>query len=140
MPVRSAQAEWKGDLRSGKGTVTSPSGALDGQYSFGSRFEEGTGTNPEELIGAALAGCFSMALSNMLAEAGHTPDSVKTTAEVHLEMDGGPKVARIHLVCRASVPGLDAGGFAEKAGAAKDGCPISKALGAVEITLDAALV
>ena len=82
-----------------------------------------------------------MALSNMLSEAGHTPDSVKTTAKVHLEMvDGGPKVTRIELVCRASVPGLDAGGFAEKAGAAKDGCPISKALAAVEITLDAALV
>ncbi|MEQ9400007.1 MAG: OsmC family protein [Longimicrobiales bacterium] len=140
MPVRSAKAEWKGDLRSGNGTVTSQSGALDGQYSFGSRFEEGTGTNPEELIAAAHAGCYSMALSNMLAEAGHTADSVKTTAKVHLEMDGGPKITRIELVCRASVPGLDAGGFAEKAEAAKDGCPISKALGAVEITLDAALV
>lgn len=140
MPVRTADAEWKGDLPRGKGTIRSQSGALDGQYSFGSRFEEGTGTNPEELIAAAHAGCFSMALSNMLAQAGHLPDSVKTTARVHLDkVEGGVAITRIDLVCRARVPGLDQAGFLEHAGNAKTGCPVSRALAAVEITLDAAL-
>ncbi len=140
MPVRSAQAEWKGDLRSGAGTIHSETGAVDGQYSFGSRFEEGTGTNPEELIAAAHAGCYSMALSNMLAEAGHTADSVRTSAKVHIgPVEGGVAITGIDLTVRATVPGLDAGGFAKHAEAAKVGCPVSKALSAVSITLDAAL-
>ena len=140
MPVRSASAEWSGDLPKGKGTIRSQTGAIDGQYSFSSRFEEGTGTNPEELIAAAHAGCYSMALSNMLAQAGHTPTSVKTTARVHLEkVEGGVGITRIELVCRATVPGLDAAGFQEHAQKAKVGCPVSKALSAVEIRLDASL-
>ena len=140
MPVRSAQAEWKGDLPTGKGTIKTQTGSFDGQYSFSSRFEEGTGTNPEELIAAAHAGCYSMALSNMLAGAGHAPTSVKTTAKVHLnKVDGAMAINLIELVCRAVVPGLDAAGFMEHAQNAKVGCPVSKALSAVEIKLDAAL-
>jgi osmotically inducible protein OsmC len=140
MPVRSATAEWNGDLRSGRGAMRSETGAVDGPYSFSSRFEEGTGTNPEELIAAAHAGCFSMALSNMLAQAGHAPDSVRTTARVHLgRVEGGMAITRIELTCRAKVPGLDEAEFREHAGAAKAGCPVSKALAAVDITLEAAL-
>ena len=140
MPVRTASAEWQGDLPKGKGTIRSQTGAIDGQYSFSSRFEEGTGTNPEELIAAAHAGCYSMALSNMLAQAGKTPASVKTTAKVHLtKVEGGVGITLIELVCRAVVPGLDAAGFQEHAEKAKVGCPVSKALSAVEIRLDAAL-
>lgn len=141
MAVRSAKAKWTGDLKTGSGKVETESGVLDAKYSFSSRFEEGKGTNPEELIGAAHAGCYSMALSNMLAEAGHTPESVKTEAKVRLEMkDSGPAITRIALVCRAEVPGLDEDGFLEHAEKAKTGCPVSQALSAVEITLDAALV
>jgi osmotically inducible protein OsmC len=136
MPVRSAQAQWKGDLRSGKGSMRSETGALDGQFSFSTRFEDGIGTNPEELIAAAHAGCYSMALSNMLASDGHTPDSVKTTAKVHISKEG---ITLIELTCRAVVPGLDEATFLEQAQAAKVGCPVSKALSAVEMTLDAAL-
>ena len=140
MPVRSASAEWQGDLPKGKGTIRSQTGAIDGQYSFSSRFEEGTGTNPEELIAAAHAGCYSMALSNMLALAGSPPASVKTTAKVHLtKVEGGVGITLIELVCRAVVPGLGAAGFQEHAQKAKVGCPVSKALSAVEIRLDAAL-
>lgn len=140
MPVRSAQAEWKGDLPTGKGTIRTQTGSFDGQYSFSSRFEEGTGTNPEELIAAAHAGCFSMALSNMLAGAGHPPIRVSTTAKVHLgKVEGGVAINLIELVCRAVVPGLDAAGFLEHAQNAKVGCPVSRALSAVEIKLDAAL-
>lgn len=139
MPVRTADAEWKGDLRGGSGSVRTESGALEGQYSFGSRFEEGTGTNPEELIGAALAGCFSMALSNQLAQAGHVPESVRTTARVHLEKgEQGFSVTRIHLTTRARVPGADEATFREKAEDAKANCPVSRAL-AVEVQLDASL-
>lgn len=140
MPVRTANAEWMGDLRSGKGTMKTQTGTVDGQYSFSSRFEEGTGTNPEELIAAAHAGCYSMALSNILAQAGHTPTRVRTSARVHLEVgEGGAGITRIELECRATVPGLSDDAFAEHAGAAKVGCPVSKALAATEITLDAAL-
>lgn len=140
MPIRSASAEWQGDLPRGKGTITSQTGAITGQYSFSSRFEEGTGTNPEELIAAAHAGCYSMALSNMLAQAGHVPTSVKTTARVHLDkVEGGVAISRIALTCRAVVPGLNDAGFQEHAQNAKVGCPVSRALAAVEITLDAAL-
>ncbi len=140
MAIRSASAIWKGDLREGRGSVSTESGAVDGPYTFKSRFEDGPETNPEELIGAAHAGCYSMALSNILAEAGHTPDSITTTAEVKLEMlDDGPTITSIALTTRGRVPGLDASAFLEHAEAAKVGCPVSRALGAVDITLDAAL-
>lgn len=140
MSVRSAHAEWQGDLPKGRGTMRTESGSFNGQYSFSSRFEEGTGTNPEELIAAAHAGCFSMALSNILAGAGHPPTSVKTTAKVHLtKVEGGVGITLIELVCRAVVPGLDDAGFLGHAEKAKVGCPVSKALAAVEIKLDAAL-
>lgn len=140
MAVRTAKAKWKGDLKSGSGKLETESGAVEGKYSFSSRFEEGKGTNPEELIGAAHAGCFSMALSNILAEAGHTPESVKTEARVRLDMtDDGPAITRIDLICKAEVPGIDEDAFQEHAEAAKGGCPVSKALAAVEITLDATL-
>ena len=139
MAVRTAEAEWKGDLRQGTGTVRTESGALEGQYSFGSRFEEGTGSNPEELIGAALAGCYSMALSKQLADAGGKPESIRTTARVHLEKgEAGFSLTRIHLETRASVQGVDEATFQEKAQATKSSCPVSRAL-KVEITLDARL-
>jgi osmotically inducible protein OsmC len=116
------------------------SGSYEGAYSFRSRFEDGDGTNPEELIAAAHAGCYSMALSNVLAEAGHDPESVDTTADVTLEMvDGDPTITGIHLTTTASVPGLDADAFQEHAEAAKNGCPVSKALAGTDITLDATL-
>jgi lipoyl-dependent peroxiredoxin len=141
MAIRSADAEWKGDLKGGTGTIRSQTGAVQGQYSFGSRFEEGTGTNPEELIAAAHAACFSMAFSGQLTGAGFTPDSIRTTAKVHLEKtDAGQTITRIALTTRAKVPGVDKAVFDEKAEAAKKGCPISRALAAVsEITLDAQL-
>jgi osmotically inducible protein OsmC len=120
--------------------VKTGSGNLDGTYSFGSRFEEAPGTNPEELVAAAHAGCFSMALSNQLAKAGHEPKSVRTTARVHLVKGvDGFSITKIELICRAQVPGIDEATFSAKADAAKTGCPISKALSAVEITLDAQL-
>jgi osmotically inducible protein OsmC len=116
------------------------SGSFEGTYSFGSRFEEAAGTNPEELVAAAHAGCFSMALSNGLAKAGHEPESVKTTARVHLEKGAdGFSVTKIELSCRAQVPGIDEATFSATADAAKTGCPVSKALSAVEITMDAQL-
>ena len=140
MPVRTAEAEWKGDLPKGSGTIKTQTGSYQGGYSFGSRFEEGKGSNPEELIAAAHAGCFSMAFSNQLAKAGFPPDSVKTTAKVHLDKgDAGFSITKIELVTRAKVPGVDEKTFREKAEAAKTGCPVSKALQAVDITLDARL-
>lgn len=140
MPVRNAQAEWQGDLRSGKGTMKSQTGAVEGQYSFSSRFEEGTGTNPEELIAAAHAGCFSMAFANVLAQAGYTPTSVRTTAKVHLDKDeSGFSITHSELVTRATVPGIDADAFQKHAEEAKAGCPVSRALSAIEITVDATL-
>ena len=140
MAVRTSEAEWRGDLPSGQGTMKVGSGAYEGAYSFKSRFEEGTGTNPEELIGAAHAGCYSMALSNMLAGAGHTPTRVHTTARVTLEKgEGGFGISNIHLTAEAEVPGISPELFQEKAQAAKTGCPISKALAATNITLDARL-
>lgn len=140
MPVRTATAHWEGGLREGKGAMRLGSGAYEGQYSFSSRFEEGTGTNPEELLGAAHAGCFSMALSLALEQAGHPPTSVDTTAEVHLERaDSGFEISRIDLDCTAAVPGLDDAGFQAHAATAKAGCPVSKALAGVEIHLDARL-
>ena len=140
MPVRKAEAEWTGDLTHGSGRLTTGRGNFEGSYSFGSRFEEAAGTNPEELVAAAHAGCFSMALSNQLAKAGHEPESVKTTARVHLEKGAdGFSISKIELICRARVPGIDAATFSAKADAAKTGCPVSKALSAVEITMDAQL-
>jgi osmotically inducible protein OsmC len=135
--VRSADAVWQGDLKGGKGTVKLPSGAYEGGYSYRSRFEEGSGTNPEELIAAAHAGCFSMALANMLAEAGHTPESIRTTAKVEME---GLKITRITLHTEGRVPGLDDAGFLEHAESAKQNCPVSQALSAVDIQLEAKLV
>ncbi len=138
MPTRSSDATWKGSLQDGSGTMRLGSGAFEGDYSFKSRFKEGTGTNPEELIGAAHAGCFSMALSNALAKAGHAPDRVHTTARVHLDSDAGA-ITRIELNTEADVPGLDEQTFQEHAQAAKENCPVSKVLAATEISLDATL-
>jgi osmotically inducible protein OsmC len=140
MAVRTGNAVWNGDLKGGKGTVALGSGAFEGPYSFRSRWEDGTGTNPEELIGAAHAGCFSMALANMLAGAGTPATEVRTEARVHLGRDDqGAAITKIELVCRAVVPGIDADAFATHAANAKAGCPVSKALASVPIELDAAL-
>jgi osmotically inducible protein OsmC len=140
MPTRSADARWEGSLKDGKGTMRLGGGAYEGPYSFASRFEDGTGTNPEELLGAAHAGCFSMALSAGLGRAGHDPDSVSTTAAVHLEKgDSGFSITRIHLTTQAVVPGMDDAEFQQVAADAKQNCPVSKALAGVEITLDATL-
>jgi osmotically inducible protein OsmC len=141
MATRDGTAEWRGDLKSGSGTVSVASGLLDGTYSFSSRFEEEPGTNPEELIGAAHAACFSMALSNILAEAGHAPESVQTTAKVHLRfVEDAPTITEIDLITEGRVPGIDQDQFADYAAQAKAGCPVSRALAGVgEITLDATL-
>ena len=140
MPERTGSAEWKGNLPKGSGTLETETGAVKGNYSFSSRFEDGTGTNPEELIGAAHAGCFSMALANNLAQAGFEPESIRTTARVHLEKtDEGFGIARIELECRGRVPGADEGAFREHAQGAKTGCPVSKALSATPIELTATL-
>ena len=141
MPVRTAEAEWKGDLPKGSGRMKTQTGSFEGAYSAGSRFEEATGTNPEELIAAAHAGCFSMAFANKLAQAGFTPDSVETTANVHLEKtDAGMTVTRIDLVTDATVPGIDKDQFDEIAQDAKATCPISRLLSpGAEITLNATL-
>lgn len=141
MPVRSASALWEGDLKSGKGSMKLGSGAFEGKYSFGTRFEEAPGTNPEELIGAAHAGCYSMAFSAMLGGAGFTPKSIKTSARVHIEKVGeGFAITRIQLATEANIPGIDEAKFKEVAEAAKKGCPVSKALAGVQIELDAKLV
>ena len=140
MPLRPAPGVWRGDLKAVKGNVALGSGAFEGAYSFPSRFEQGPGTNPEELIGAAHAGCFAMALSNGLATAGFVPTEVRVEAHVHLGRDDkGAAITKIELHCRATVPGIDADTFAQQAQAAKAGCPVSKALAAVPIELDAAL-
>ena len=141
MATRDGTAEWRGDLRNGSGTVSVASGLFDRTYSFATRFEEEPGTNPEELIAAAHAACFSMALSNILAEAGHTAESVGTTAKVHLRfVDGAPTIAQIDLITEGRVPGIDQDQFADFAAQAKAGCPVSRALAGVgEITLDATL-
>lgn len=140
---RKATATWKGDIKAGNGVISTQSLALDDkQYSFKSRFDTGTGTNPEELIAAAHAGCFSMAFANALAEAGFTATQVKTTATVHLDpaAEGGPAVTKIHLVCESVVPNIDKAKYEEIAVNAKTGCPISKLLKAAEITLEANLI
>lgn len=139
MPAKGS-AEWKGDLPSGSGTFTAGD-SISGEYSFKSRFEDGPGANPEQLIAAAHASCFSMALSNILAEAGTPPESVHTDATVTLRfVDGVPTITKIALVTVGRVPGIDAAAFAEHAAAAKAGCPVSQALAGVsEITLEASL-
>lgn len=140
MPARKAQAEWQGDLKSGGGTVALGSGAWSGPYSFSSRFENGQGTNPEELIGAAHAGCFSMALALMLGTAGHPPSRIQTDATVHIDqVEGGFAITRIQLKTEASVPGIDDATFQKHANNAKEGCPVSKALAGTTIELDAKL-
>jgi lipoyl-dependent peroxiredoxin len=140
MVARKAEAEWQGDLPSGSGKISLGSGAYTGAYSFRSRFESGDGTNPEELIAAAHAGCFSMALSHGLASAGHKPERVHTSATVDLEKQGaGFAITRIRLVCEARVPGIDAATFKQQAETAKANCPVSKALAATPIELDARL-
>ena len=141
MPVRSAEAEWKGALVDGSGRIKLGSGAFDGPYSFKARFEDGSGTNPEELIGAAHAGCFTMALSAQLGRAGFKPSRIHTTAKVHLEKQGDSfAIPRIELETEAEVPGIDNNVFQEQAEAAKKGCPVSKALAGVQISLNAKLV
>lgn len=141
MPQRNAEAIWEGDLKSGKGSVKLGSGAFEGSYSFGSRFESAPGTNPEELIGAAHAGCFSMALSLMLAQAGFTPKSVHTVARVSIDkVAEGFKITKIQLETEASVPGIDEKAFLEHANKAKTGCPVSQALAATPIELKAKLI
>ncbi len=140
--VRTSDAEWKGNLKQGAGRIKLGSGAYEGQYSFSSRFESGTGTNPEELIAAAHAGCFSMALSVALEKAGHVADRVHTTARVHLERDAkGFLVAKIELLTEVKAPGLTNDKLQELARDAKENCPVSRALAAVpSISLEAKLI
>jgi len=136
-----ATAVWEGSLKEGKGRMKLGTGAFEGAYTFKSRFENGAGTNPEELIGAAHAGCFSMALSAGLGRAGFTPKRIETSASVHLEKVGEAfRITRIELKTEAAVPGIDAKAFQDQAEAAKKGCPVSAALAAVTISLDARLV
>ncbi len=137
MPVRKANAEWNGSLKEGSGTMKLGSGAYEGSYTYSSRFEEGAGTNPEELLGAAEAGCFSMQLSAGLGQAGYTPDFIRTEAKVYLE---GGAIHTIELRTEAKVPELDENTFREEAEKAKQGCKVSKALAGVDIKLDARLV
>ncbi|HQG33103.1 MAG TPA: OsmC family protein [Deltaproteobacteria bacterium] len=137
---RTGSAVWEGGIKDGKGTVSTESGALSStQYSFSSRFEQGTGTNPEELIAAAHAGCFSMALAGELGRAGLTPESIRTTAAVRIEKaDSGFAITTVHLDVRAKVPGADRQTFEKAAKDAETGCPVSKVLKA-KITMDASL-
>jgi osmotically inducible protein OsmC len=141
MPIRTSSARWSGNLTEGSGTIRTGKGGFEGNYSFKSRFEEGEGTNPEELIAAAHAGCFSMAFSKGLADAGHTPTSVDTTAKVHLDKtDAGMTVTRIDLESVGDVPGIDDSEFQKIAQGAKENCPISRLLSpGAEITLTARL-
>ena len=140
MPTRSADAVWEGGLRDGRGTVRTSSGAVDGAYSFGTRFEEKPGTNPEELIAAGHAGCFSMALANDLTKAWFPPERVETTARVHLDKAiEGYRIARIVLQTRATVRGIEEQGFLEIAERAKTSCPVSRALSGTPIELKATL-
>jgi osmotically inducible protein OsmC len=139
---RSASAIWHGGLKDGNGTISTESHTLDNaQYSFSTRFENGVGTNPEELIAAAHAGCFTMALSAQLTSNEHAPDTIETTAVVTMETtEDGPTITKIHLTTRATVPTIEKEKFDELATKAKEGCPISRLLKAAEITLDAQLV
>ena len=141
MTDRTGSAQWSGDLTSGTGSLRVGDGVFEAAYSFRSRFEEGTGTNPEQLIAAAHAACFTMALSNILSEAGHAPDSVSTDANVQLRfIDGAPTITRIDLNTEGRVPGIDAGQFQKFAEDAKANCVVSRALASVpEIVLTAKL-
>ncbi len=140
MPIRGAQATWEGDLKQGKGSLKLDSGAFQGTYSFATRFEEAPGTNPEELIAAAHAGCFSMALSAMLGAAGFRPERVHTIAKVTVEKVGaGFKITQIKLYTQARIPGIDDAAFQKIALEAKTGCPVSQALSATPIELQAVL-
>jgi lipoyl-dependent peroxiredoxin len=141
MLVRQSEAEWTGSLKEGAGRMRLGSGAFEGPYSFVSRFESGAGSNPEELIGAAHAGCYSMALAAGLGRAGHTPTRIHTVAKVHLgTTEAGPAITQIDLEVQGQVPGLDAAGFQQHAEDAKKNCPVSRALAAVpNITLKATL-
>jgi osmotically inducible protein OsmC len=140
MPTRTAHAEWNGALDSGTGTMAFGSGAFEGAYSFQSRMENGPGTNPEELIGAAHAGCYSMQLSGILGAGGHTPESIATEAKVGFEQQGeGWVIAGVELTTRGRVPGMDADAFRQAAETAKETCPVSVALRATPITLNATL-
>ena len=139
MAVRIAEAIWEGTITDGKGNITVANKSFP--YSFSSRFEEGEGSNPEELLGAAHAGCFSMQLGALLGRAGFPANKVHTVANVHLiKGDAGFSITRIHLVTEADVPNIDEATFLEHANNAKAVCPVSRALGAIEITLDAKLV
>ena len=141
MPTRHAEATWNGDLKGGNGSYKGASGAISGSYSFGTRFENAPGTNPEELIGAAHAACFSMALAAGLGKAGHQPKRVHTTADVTIDKVGeGFKITKIVLNTEAQVPGIDEATFMDHANKAKTGCPISQALAATPIELNAKLV
>ncbi|RRJ31440.1 OsmC family protein [Halocatena pleomorpha] len=140
MPVRTAEATWEGGLQDGDGSVELESGAYEGPYSFQSRFEEGMGTNPEELIGGAEAGCFSMALSMLLAEDDYTPERIHTEAAVRLEqVDGDFAITSVELDTEGTVPEIDESTFTEYAQEAKENCPVSKALGGTDITVNATL-
>ncbi len=140
MPTRTAHAEWNGPIDSGQGTMSFGSGAYEGPYSFESRMQNGTGTNPEELIGAAHAGCYSMALSGVLNADGHTPESISTDAAVTFEQQGeGWAITGIELTTKGRVPGMDEDAFRQAAEAAKENCPVSVALKATPITLNASL-
>jgi osmotically inducible protein OsmC len=141
MAIRTATGQWDGDLRDGDGSFSSASGALDGKYSFESRFGETGGTNPEELVAAAHASCFSMFLAGVLSDGGNTPESIRTEANVQILKDGeGFTVTRIDLATVGRVPGVDEAGFEQAAQIAKENCPISKLLGAVpEMNVDAKL-
>ena len=140
MPTSKANARWEGTLKKGKGTMNLGSGAFKSAYSFATRFESSPGTNPEELIGAAHAGCFSMALSMLLEQAGHPPRWIETKAEVTLgPVSDGFAITGIRLKTTADVPGMDAAAFREQAEAAKKGCPVSKALAGTRIELEASL-
>jgi lipoyl-dependent peroxiredoxin len=140
MPVRTAEATWQRSLQDGSGTMRLGSGAFEGSYSFKSRMEDGPGTNPEELIGAAHAGCFSMAFANGLTQAGHKPQEIRTKATVHFDKgDQGWGISRIELATEGTVPGIDEAAFKRLAEDAKKNCPVSKALAATPITLSATL-
>lgn len=137
MTFRESSAIWEGNTRNGKGSMRLGSGTFEGAYTWASRFEDKPGTNPEELIGAAHAGCFSMALSSILDKAGHVPTRIATTAKVHI--DKGPKITLIELSTVGEVPGINEKEFIEFAEQAKKGCPVSQALSSIEIKLTASL-
>ncbi len=140
MPTRTAHARWEGTIKEGKGALDFGKGAFKAAYSFDSRFEDGAGTNPEELLGAAHAGCFAMALSLVLGKAGFTPDYIDATAHVTVTpQNGGFKITKSHIVCEAKVQGIDSAAFRTHAETAKGNCPVSRAMAGTDITLEATL-